>query len=271
MKGKKMSKWKCEKCDPYDPCYYYCGRTGTEPVACPITDNKPYWVPIKRELFGKTEQLPKLTEEVFNRPDCPVWAKIAVVNQDGSASWGSGDKASPVGGAWMLQRATKGFQWKPIPGKFDASDWENSLVRRPVIEALPEWCKQDAWIFDCNEREYAQVKDITGEIEDVDLVYAGTEERETKSRKYIIDCCLEARLRPFNADEMKALVGKVIEHKKDLHLVTNYLNDTADNEPFVCVGTNWREAKGLIEHNYTIDGTPCGVFEHLEDGEWCDD
>lgn len=130
---------------------------------------------------------------------------------------------------------------------------------------LPDWCKNGALAWE--NGDYFELE-VIDEDHQITMKYSnGTE--ESVIADYIGKHVKQARLRPFNADEMKALVGKVIEHKKDLHLVTNYLNDTADNEPVVCVGTNWRDAKGLIEHNYTIEGNPCGVLEHLDDnGEW---
>lgn len=141
---------------------------------------------------------------------------------------------------------------------------ETEEAKKQDIE-LPEWCKVGEWAYFDNQ--YTQIEKIDTEI-CVSPVIDFSNGARKAYEPFCLDNVKQARMRPFNADEMKALVGKVIEHKKDLHLVTNYLNDTADNEPVVCVGTNWRDAKGLIEHNYTIEGNPCGVLEHLEDREW---
>lgn len=130
-------------------------------------------------------------------------------------------------------------------------------------EQLPDWCKVGEWCYSTVYKEYVKIKDINEFVEfDRGSYFAVPYETIWEDYK-------PARLRPYKPEEMKALVGTVIEHKKDLHLVTNYLNDTADNNPVVCVGTNWRDAKGLIEHNYTIKGERCCGFEHLNDnGEW---
>ena len=136
---------------------------------------------------------------------------------------------------------------------------ENTQVKLPEQPSnprmLPDWVKVGEWVYDTTIKEYACIK---------------KEESKGWYFEHIEDgTIIQARKRPFNAEEMKALVGKVVEHKKNLHLVTNYLEDSTDNTPYVCVGTNWREAKGLIEHGYTIDGKPCYVLEHLNDkGEW---
>ena len=45
--------------------------------------------------------LPKLTSEVFDRPDCPEWAKYAVVDQDGTGVWvASKPSIAPCGMWW---------------------------------------------------------------------------------------------------------------------------------------------------------------------------
>ncbi len=140
-------------------------------------------------------------------------------------------------------------------------------------EELPEWCKQDAWVFDCNEREFAQVKDITGEIEDVDLVYRGTTERVTKSKKYIIDCCLQARIRPYCDQEMKRLVGRILDNGTRRVMVTACEPDNviAKSQEVVFMADDWFTADDLIENHYYIDGKPCGRLEFNDDGEWKED
>ena len=69
------------------------------------------------------------TVEIFNHPECPEWAKVAVVNEDGTATWGSGNVYPYSGSWWPYARTT--HQWKDIPGKFDATEWEKSLIKRP--------------------------------------------------------------------------------------------------------------------------------------------
>lgn len=138
---------------------------------------------------------------------------------------------------------------------------------------LPEWCKPGAWVFDCNEREYAKVIDITGEIEDVDLIYIGTKERVTKSRKYIIDCCFQARVRPYCSQEMKQLVGRILDNGTRMAMVTACEPDNvlARLQEVVFMADDWYTAENLIEYGYTIDGKPCGILEFNDDGEWKED
>lgn len=74
----------------------------------------------------------------------------------------------------------------------------------------------------------------------------------------------QARLRPYNAEEMKALIGKVVENINFAHFITTFDKELQE----VVSGSDGYSAKDLVEFGYTIDGQPCGVLEHIEDGEW---
>ncbi|WP_419642730.1 hypothetical protein [Victivallis vadensis] len=63
------------------------------------------------------ETFPKLTVAIFDRPDCPDWCDAAVVSSCGIAYWIEGDFETAH---------------QEIPGQFDASDWRNSLLKRPA-------------------------------------------------------------------------------------------------------------------------------------------
>jgi hypothetical protein len=78
---------------------------------------------------------------------------------------------------------------------------------------------------------------------------------------------LAARLRPYNAKEMKALMGKVIEKGPSMHIVTGFENVLFGNECMVHVNGCLYNANDLLRQ-FTIDNAPCGVLEHLENGEW---
>lgn len=80
----------------------------------------------------ESKKLPKLTQEVFERKDCPEWAKWAAVDESGKAYWYS-EKPEPIETQWWpnlgeLQRIEKSIQ-----SKFDASDWQNSLIERKTV------------------------------------------------------------------------------------------------------------------------------------------
>lgn len=91
------------------------------------------WLTTAREAKWELEQeesLPKLTAEIFNHPDCPKWAKTAAVNADGTAAWWSGTYVKTFMNGWICYSSMP-YDWRPIPGKFDATGWEYSLIKRP--------------------------------------------------------------------------------------------------------------------------------------------
>lgn len=125
-------------------------------------------------------------------------------------------------------------------------------------EQLPDWCKVGAWVYDKAISKYSQVaaEDTTEHLQKVCKFISKGE-------------IVQSRLRPYNAEEMKALVGKVIENWHHAHLIIGFIKpDPAENlSAFIRAGQCWIAADRLLS-DYTLDGKPCGVLEHLENGEW---
>lgn len=77
----------------------------------------------------------KLTQEVFQRDDCPKWAKYAAVDDDGTAHFFDTEPDCAFGyGKWVVDT---GCRVESIADEFDGSEWENGLVKRP--ETNDEW------------------------------------------------------------------------------------------------------------------------------------
>ena len=255
-----MKKYKCTNME----CNYSCElRTDVFPHKCVNWYYIPTWVEMDgTEPVMESNQLPKLTAEVFDLPDCPEWAKWAAVDKYENAMWYDEEPKVFRSVFWNSQRG----QIQGIPGKWDASDWRNSLIERPA-KALPDWCKVDAtcWHKRCGYFKVTYIDDVFKRV-DIQQV-------EDKSKGYFSfnTMCNEvrqARLRPYNADEMRALVGKVIATKEDIALVVGYRG--CQNKVIVGMHENhgYFSAEKLLDYNATIDGKPCGKFEHLENGEW---
>lgn len=203
------------------------------------------------------KQLPKLTAEVFDRPDCPDWAQYAAADADGYAFYYS-EKPFMVAnnGGWGIA-CNMNSQAKLIPEIMEATDWKNSLVERPA--KLPEWCKVGEWIYTSNE-QYLKIVGIS-----IDLKCVEFSNGVKWDIQDVVDEAVPARLRPYNAKEMKALVGKVLETKRgSAILILQYI--VGVNE--LCFWENRLNADMLLSEEYIIDGKPAGVLEHLEDGEW---
>lgn len=198
-------------------------------------------------------QLPRLTTEVFDRPDCPEWANYAAVDKCGSVRLFSD---SP----WLGESC---WNWsngevKYLFGEtFDASDWQKSRIKRPKKNTLPDWCKVGEWVW--TDGAYHKIIEVGK-----DWFRTSWGDNTGLWGTNILHQFKQARLRPYNAEEMKALMGKVIEWDEYLELVTKYNKNVAK----VYVDNWWADAKFLMNNGYTIDGAPCGKLEHLEDGEW---
>ena len=110
---------------------------------------------------GKSEY-PKLTVEVFNRPDCPEWACFAAVDKNGEAHFYSRKPLSDsVYSCWYIAWCTDRDNLLRIESDrravhFDASDWKHSLIQRPVKE-LPKLTQTSFHSPDC-PKEAAKLK-----------------------------------------------------------------------------------------------------------------
>lgn len=216
----------------------------------------------RNSLIERPKSLPKLTADVFDRPDCPKWAKIAVVNSNGKAYYGH-YKAAEINssGGWCGLYEERG-KWERIGNElFDASDWQNSLIKRP--DKLPDWCKPGAWMWYPEKTKtgiYLKITDIAD-----DRVFARNKNEQIA---FLFDAfsknAKQARLRPYDAEEMKALVGKVVcGSEGKLFLVLLYSPNT------VYFGKFSHTPEDLTLDIYKFpDGSPCGCLEHLENGDW---
>lgn len=200
---------------------------------------------------AQVQELPKLTVEVFDHPDCPTWAKYAGLNKNGRVIFYE-DKKSPG------VKADIGF--------FDASDWQNSLIERPKKQ-LPDWVCEGALAWDKQAEEYVHVVSVTDHEVQFDGGTYCTVAPEDVAESY--DQAFE---RPFNEQEMMALVGKVLLHKtsRNASLVTGFTPATEINGLSDCTvhvfGRDYTD--GDLMRDCLIDGSPCKVYEHLnEKGE----
>lgn len=133
---------------------------------------------------------------------------------------------------------------------------------------LPAWCKVDAlcWHKRCSYFKVTYIDDYSKHV--------SIQQVEDKSKGYlsfhtVCNEVVQARPRPYNEYEMEALVGKAIKTPDgNVYICTAYQKPTDAHEAVVDVDA-WISAAGLLEDGYTIDGSPCGKLEHLnEKGEW---
>lgn len=272
-----MTKWICDKkgCG-CAPCR--CEIQGSfEPVYCILKDAKTYpkWemydtstkyehVERRMEQTQEEAELPKLTAEVFDRPDCPEWAICAFVVKTGNAFYSSTLQLSITNEGFYFEGScfNNEASFLQIGGKWDATDWENSLIERPKKTTLPDWCKVGEWVWlDPQKITGANGYEKVTNVDGLGLMF------ESGLMVCFSHRILQARLRPYNAEEMRGLVGKMVSTKRDCGIITGYRGGE-DNKVIVAWEDIRYSAEDLLKINATIDGKPCGVLEHMENGEW---
>lgn len=141
----------------------------------------------------------------------------------------------------------------------------NNLVSNSPDKGLPEWVTVGGYVYD-PKNGYGQVVRESGNYCFIEFGggagnFAAEDFAEFK----------QARLRPYNKEELRLLIGKVVCECDgvSLLLVTGYNeDDDCGMQPAVRFLGEWTTAEELCRGDYSIDGHPCGVLEHLENGEW---
>ena len=200
--------------------------------------------------------LPKLTIDVFDHPECPKWARYAAVDQGGNAFFHA---EKPIINCchWMCN-----YSGSKYIGKFDSSDWRNSLIERPA-KSLPDWCKVGELVYYIPFAKYCK-------IEQMDSGFMLRFANGDSTAIPIQDVCnlAQAKPRPYNEYELRGLVGKVVTNEEGNDYLCTAFNRATDNSVAVVDIDTWVCAEYMLEHGYTIDGKQCGVLEHFEKGEW---
>lgn len=252
-----MKKWICMSDECRCRCEVGIMLDAMTPHKCPyISTNTPDWQEMNEPA---TATLPKLTAEVFDRPDCPEWANWAAITPHGSLLF---FEKKPI----ITKNEINFENWKTGKRWYydgwwcdDPSDWQNSLIERPA--KLPGWCKVGEWVYHDSDGYYYTVKSIDIENDNIQII--DEESEYTYTANEIKTFFSQARLRPYNAEEMKALVGKVLEHEDKTSLVIACLGNG-----LIRAGVKWVSAERLIEEGYTLDGKPCGKLTHKEGDDW---
>ena len=132
----------------------------------------------------------------------------------------------------------------------------NNLATDLQDKKLPDWCKVGSWVYTCNG-DYRKIERIEKGIVSLsgglDIPFGDIHSE-----------IVSARLRPYNAEEMKELVGKVISTSEDkTFLVLAHSGNT------VLFGEVLHTPEDLTLDIYKLpNGSPCAILEHLENGEW---
>lgn len=129
-----------------------------------------------------------------------------------------------------------------------------------ISEQLPDWVKVGEWVYNIEKKQYQTISLINGTVTCKNIDSEGCTQYGYGA---FMSDCVESRKRPFNADEMKALVGKVLRGDKfDYCALITY------TEAEMIETQHYTYTSDELIDGYTIDGKPCYKLEHLENGEW---
>lgn len=225
---------------------------------------------------------PKLTAEELARRgiEWPEWAGYAALT-----SYGSADFFETMPKLNIITFCPEiGSQHCEIPGKWDASDWKNSLIRRPEKKAvLPDWCKVGAWVY--LDGRYGKIKSIGN--------WLNTENGSKGfACKPLNPNLREARLRPWTFEEapisLKVKVDDPYEtgFESCTSIVCDLIDELSHDDNMRDVRFKERDciywedsenkletgrfisAKEMMEDYEQLDGSPCGILEHREGEGW---
>lgn len=133
--------------------------------------------------------------------------------------------------------------------------------KKSELAVFPEWCKVGEWVYspcgcDPNKGTYFQVT----QIDDVCII--------GENNACHVDNAVRARLRPYNAEEMNALIGKVLTSNSRSTPFSFLVVYAEGDGSFIESYRHKYTAEELKDH-FTIDGRLCGVLEHLNENlEW---
>lgn len=121
---------------------------------------------------------------------------------------------------------------------------------------LPEWVEIGGYVYD-DRNGYGKI--VRGSVKSCYIEFDGGA-GEFAAEDFVE--FKQARLRPYNDEEMKALVGDVFEDKNgNLYLAVSYIPHGRG----LLIGGFYFNAEELLNTNFTIDGKPAGVLEHRND------
>lgn len=191
------------------------------------------------EPLENIEQLPKLTAEVFDHPDCPAWATAAVVSSCGTGYWVDGDFETGH---------------KEIPGQFDFSNWKNSQINRPA--KLPEWCKVGEWVWNSRNgfgKIVEIVQEARGAMPKVEFQGGCGPQRVSELKP--------ARVRPWTFEEAPKAVKVIIGGVKQMIYLCSEVSGGPSCNYYAMNDRDLLNCEWLAKNATQLNGKPCGTLE----------
>lgn len=135
--------------------------------------------------------------------------------------------------------------------------WRAAEEQKPE---LPEWCKIGAWVWN-DEIGYGKIEQEprTGEL----LVFFGGGTRAFEAERY-----KEARLRPWTYEEAPETLKAIDKYEPDRIVCLFLASRNKHSVQYTTLPAWYIDVKILMDKYLQLDGSPCGVLEHYENGEW---
>ena len=181
------------------------------------------------------------------------------------------EEAQEVAETWKRllneYHANKNLNWRSSSELMelftDALKNTGGLSANSETTKLPDWCKVGKWVFDSNNG-YGEIISIKEDRSSCFIEFDGgagdfVPEDFTKLK--------QARLCPYNAEEMKALVGKVLT-RKSLSTPFSFLVLYAEGDGSSIESCHFKYTAKELKDYFTIDGKPCGKLVHKEGDDW---
>lgn len=230
----------------------HCHAENTQndkPSGCLFGNHESNW---RESGSYEPSPLPKLTAAVFERPDCPKWARFAAVDYSGHA-WIYEDEPILTISRWNGYKLKKRHARCQYIGKFDASRWRNSPIERPAKPELPSWCTVGAWVYaDFNGGEIFKISAIEGD-------YLCGNDKNGYSAKTHICKCHPVTWRAWTVDEIVPLLPLVARWKERNDKFTSVICTAYDSGAWVgnaCTAISYDD---LLRDYVQLSGLPCGV------------
>lgn len=142
------------------------------------------------------------------------------------------------------------------------AEWQEVKEEEKVeveAEELPSWCKVGEVVYYTTGKLYCKIHKVDKKR---GLILFNSEYLITDFVS--ISELAEARLRPFNEKEMRELLGKTIVSQ-----TTERICLVVSSSPSLVYAGGYSYSNEELLNYFTFtNGQPCGVYEHLKNGEW---
>lgn len=213
--------------------------------------------------YRTIKQKPKLTVEVFDRGDCPEWARWAAVDPCGEAFYYE-SKPRIKDDIWVSKKATKVRHISGSYCGFYSSDYKHSLIERPEKVVLPDWVKQDAIGWHA-KTGYFCITDISAKERRIYFRTIADSADGFFGYSTVIKECSEAHCIVDAVD----LVGKKVWYPNGTTRLITACNPNTDR---VALGELKEIPISTLTESkyYQLIGEIKYKYQHMEDGEWVD-